>query len=132
MKQTHSSTGKGSNVKQDPHWYGVRIGKSVRDRISKFVKTNDDISSFDYDGVEGYKLALKATIAHLGDTDDKYLTLLEPHFAMATQKMESIKAHLYTEIMATFDEAVDFFNPIIGTDGSFGKKTTDKVQPVTP
>ena len=51
---------------------------------------------------------------------------------MAPQKMDSIQAHLHTEIMATFEEAVDFFNPIRGTDGSFGKKSSAKVQQVTP
>jgi len=99
----------------------VRIGKSVRDRISKFVKTDADIASFEYDGVKGWELALKATILHLGDSDDKYLTLLEPYFAMAPQKLESIRAQLNTDILLTFEEAVDFLNPIIGTDGSFGK-----------
>ena len=132
VKQTRSSTANDSKGKQDPHWYSVRIGKSVRDRITKYVQTSEDIGSFDYEAVEGYELALKATIAHLGDTDDKYLTLLEPYFAMAPQKMDSIRAHLHTEIMATFEEAVDFFNPIRGTDGSFGKKSSAKVQQVTP
>ena len=99
----------------------MRIGKSVRDRISKFVKTNSAIASFEYDSVEGWELALKATILHLGDSDDKYLTLLEPHFAMAPQKLESIRVQLNTDILLTFEEAVDFLNPIIGTDGSFGK-----------
>lgn len=50
---------------------------------------------------------------------------------MAPQKMESIRTHLHTEILATFDEAVDFFNPIINTDGSFGKKASDKVEQAT-
>ena len=39
---------------------------------------------------------------------------------------------MITDIIATFEVAVDFFNPIRGTDGSFVKKFSAKVQQVTP
>ena len=78
-KQKRTSSINASSGDGDTKWYSVRIGQSVRDKITKFIKESKTIGGYDFDQRSAYDLALRDTLTHLGKSDEKFLSLLPPN-----------------------------------------------------